>query len=72
MAAMAESPRQNVKGRRSAPFASAAIARCVAESGQNWPRVNHDRDDGAGRQNEGDGRKSNELVHNRLLLKLKL
>jgi hypothetical protein len=48
---------------------SAVIAGVIAESGHNRLRVDHDRDDGAGRQNEGDGRKSNELVHNRLLSK---
>jgi hypothetical protein len=54
-----------------APFsASAVIGGVVAESGQNWPCVNHDRDDGAGRQNEGDGRKSNELVHNLIQSKI--
>jgi hypothetical protein len=58
------------KGRRSARFSSAVSGGVIAESGHNRLRVDDDHGDGAGRQNEGDGRKSNELVHNPLQSKL--
>ena len=60
----------NYKGRRRAPFPSAVIGGVVAECGHDGLRVDDDHGDGARRQNEGDGRKCNELVQNRLLSKL--
>jgi hypothetical protein len=49
---------------------SAVSGGVITESGHNRLPVDDDHGDGAGRQNEGDCRKSNELVHNLLPWKL--
>jgi hypothetical protein len=51
---------------------SAGIGGIVADISQNWLRVNQDRDDGTGRQDESDSSEGNKLIlHKNLLCALK-